>query len=42
MKSTEICRTCAGAGKVDRYNPDTKRIETVSCWGCAGTGVVTR
>lgn len=40
--STEVCRTCAGAGKVDRYNPKTDRIETVPCSSCGGTGSVTR
>jgi DnaJ-class molecular chaperone len=37
-----ICTKCAGAGRVDRYNPATKRIETVPCGPCGGSGTVNR
>lgn len=40
--TTEVCRRCAGAGKVDQYNPRLKRIETTVCPTCGGAGVVTR
>jgi len=42
MPSTEVCRACAGAGIVDRWNPQTKRIETTTCGACGGAGTVTR
>lgn len=41
-KTPQTCGTCAGAGVVDRWNPQTKRIETVTCTGCGGSGVVMR
>lgn len=42
MKGPEVCRRCAGAGAVDQYDPRTKRIETIICPDCGGSGTVTR
>lgn len=33
-----VCTNCAGAGKVDRWNPLKKIIETLTCRPCKGTG----
>lgn len=41
-RTPQICGTCAGAGVVDRYDPQTKRIERTTCPNCGGAGTVLR
>lgn len=41
-RTPQTCGNCAGAGRVDRYNPQTKRIETTTCGACGGRGVIER
>ena len=37
----ETCVACGGDGKINLYNPNTKKWTTISCTKCSGDGKIT-